>query len=659
MSGCRWRRGVAWRSGPGRAGPGRGGWPGAGPAYSLVCGRGAAAVTPVSPSRSIPHLSSSTAAALTMAPLPLHAVQALLLLLAVALLAPAARALVADFPMVFNDNGSVVLGEKLRSAGLRNGSAPRDYAAFWGVPFAQPPVGERRFKPPVPLPIPTVVNAKNSSTPVCLQIDRMPGTVAGSEDCLTLQIFTPNYDRDAGLDVIVLLHGGGFVFGKGPRSGLQYIMDYDVVLVNVDYRLGLLGYLSFEDEELPGNAGMLDQVEALRWVQKNIMYFGGNNKSVTLVGFSAGSASALMHTLSPLSKGLFHRVVGMSGSPLNPWAQQPSARANAMRVASLANCTRPSTAEMVACLQAKDATELVQLQKHFQEVWGKHPFSPFAPVVDRHAKQPFLPDQPERLLADGKATSDVPMLLSVTKEDGLFPAAEFIMNETLVQELDDGWAEMAPMILHLHDERVPHAERAALVQQIREHYLHNASLHDSQKELVQLFTDRLFFAGVNDLALAVASSHSSPVYMYKFEYRGEFSLTRALSGGNMTDVGVSHADDFQYIIEFPWSGVMRTPEDLDMRNQFLGLWVSFAKNSMPILRGANWTPLPKSKSNVLNFLRISGPGNVAMAQERDFGQSDFWKSLHIKENGNSSARVSVSFSLFLVSLVFLVLRKSS
>ncbi|KAE8750498.1 Carboxyl/Cholinesterase 18 [Frankliniella occidentalis] len=591
---------------------------------------------------------------MTASAAPALAATALAAMLAVGLLAPA-LAIVAEFPSVTTNNGSFILGQRLKSAGLRGGTAPRDYAAFWGVPYAKPPVGERRFKAPEPSPLPTVVDAKLPA-PACLQLDRQPSAIIGSEDCLTLQIFTPNYDPAAALDVIVLIHGGGFMFGRGPRTGLQYIMDYDVVVVNVDYRLGVLGYLSFEDAELPGNAGMLDQVEALRWVQENIVYFGGNNKSVTLAGFSAGSASALMHTLSPLSKGLFHRVLALSGSPLNPWAQQPSALANAKRFAELANCTGANTAAIVSCLQAKNATELVALETHFQG-WQQNPFSPFAPVVDSKSKRPFMPDQPARLLENKRGPTDVPLLFSVTSEEGLFPAAEFILNDTLVQELDENWADVAPKLLHLHDNRT--GETPSLMHQIREHYFQNASLGHSHKQLVQLISDRDFFAGVNDYVLTAAATQSSPVYMYSFEYRGEFSLTHFLTGGNTSNLGVAHADDFQYFIEFPWSGVMRMPTDLDMRSQLLELWVSFAKSSIPVLRGANWTPQPKTKSDVLHFLKISGPGNVTMVQAKDFGQSAFWKSLQIKENGNNSGRASASLSLSLVSLAILVFCKLS
>ncbi|KAE8739957.1 Carboxyl/Cholinesterase 47 [Frankliniella occidentalis] len=533
---------------------------------------------------------------------------ALAALLAVVLLEPA-LALMDDSPRVVTDSGSVVLGRRLKSAGLRSATAPRDYAAFLGVPYAKPPVGERRFRAPELAPLPAVVDA-TAPTPVCLQLFRRAGVV-GSEDCLTLQIFTPNYDRAAALDVIVYIHGGAFMYAEGPRTGMEFLMDYDVVVVNVDYRLGVLGFLSFEDEELPGNVGMLDQVEALRWVQENIAYFGGNNKSVTLIGHSAGSASVLLHTLSPLSEGLFHKVMGASGSPMNPWTQQLSALANAERVAELANCRGANTAAVVSCLQATNASELVALQSHLQG-WQQSPFSPFAPCVDSKAERPFLPDYPARLLENKKVLTDVPLLLSVTREEGLYPAAGKYMTPCRISAL------VSLFRVHLQRHLGPGTGREMV----------------RPNESCQLISDRTFNAGVNDFALTAAAVMSSPVYMFSFEYRGQFSFSRAFSNGNTADLGVSHMDDYQYIKRF-WPEEFQTPMDLDMQSQLLELWVSFAKTSIPVFGGANWTPLPKTQGDVLHFLRISSPGNVKMAEAKDFGQSAFWKSLKIKENGHA------------------------
>ncbi|XP_034238643.1 venom carboxylesterase-6-like isoform X2 [Thrips palmi] len=468
-------------------------------------------------------------------------------------------------PSITYGRGSVT-GKRLQSAGLREGVAARDYAAFWGIPFAEPPVGKLRFKPPVPKDLPDQqFNATNELNLMCMQQPRKYLDVIGEEDCLNLQVFTPNYDT-ANLPVVVLIHGGGFMTGWGPRSGVQYIMDYDVVLVVIAYRLNVLGYMSFEDEDLRGNLGMLDQVEALKWVQRNIHYFGGNKDSVTLVGNSAGCASCLLHTMSPLSRGLFHRVIGTSGTPLNPWAQQHSARENANRVADLVGCAGSTTAEKMDCLQSKPASQLVRLQgEHFQP-WMRNPFAPFSTVVDGV----FLTDKPEKVLEDVDAVMDVPLLLGFVPIEGLFPGGEFILNASLVQDLDEHWETVAPLLLSFHDKRVLDADKPILARKIRQFYLENKSLESAKEQLLKLMTDGNFMSGVASHIARRAAVQSQPVYAYEFAHRGEYSN---YAGG----LGVGHADDQLYPIQ--QSGVFHRQDDIIIRRTILDMWFSFIQTS--------------------------------------------------------------------------------
>jgi bile salt-stimulated lipase len=134
--------------------------------------------------------------------------------------------------------------------------------------------------------------------------------IGGQEDCLYLNIFTPQLPTDITIDsdlmdVIIYIHGGAFMFGSGIFYGAKYLADRQVVLVTINYRLGPFGFLSFEDDELPGNNGLRDQLLALKWVNKHISKFGGNPKSVTLMGLSAGGASVHFMYLSPITKGKF------------------------------------------------------------------------------------------------------------------------------------------------------------------------------------------------------------------------------------------------------------------------------------------------------------------------------------------------------------------
>lgn len=144
-----------------------------------------------------------------------------------------------------------------------------------------------------------------------------------SEDCLYLNLFAPQAPKpDAQLAVMVFFHGGGFTGGSGNQDwvGPDYLVPKNVILINVNYRLGPFGFLSFRNTECPGNYGLKDQCLALKWIQNNISAFGGNPDNVTIFGQSAGGAAVQYHFLSPASKGLFAKGIAQSGSVLNRWA---------------------------------------------------------------------------------------------------------------------------------------------------------------------------------------------------------------------------------------------------------------------------------------------------------------------------------------------------
>lgn len=549
-----------------------------------------------------------------------------------------------------NNSRHFLLGRRLQSAGLA-GTA-QEYAAFWGVPFAKAPVGELRFKAPVPAPLPPGFSSFDSpDVPPCLQQDRNTSKIVGAEDCLKLHIFTPNYDKPE-LPVIVMYHGGGYMYGRAPVLGTQFIMDHPVVLVTVEYRLGILGFMSFEDSEAPGNLGLLDMLEALRWVHANIRHFGGDSNRITVAGFSAGSAAAHVLSMSKQTKGMIKGVIGMSGSPLNPWALQQSPRQNALEVARLMNCSAATTAAAVACLRGKDAGELAALQgAHFQD-WLKNPFSPFGPVVDgRWSKSPVLADDPRKILGSKSSAADVPALLSLTADEGLFPTAEFLADPAKVQKLDQQWETDAPRLLHLHGDHPSAERREGVARRIRDQYLPlNASLAQEWRRLVKMVSDQNFVVGIAEQARMQAASQTRPVFVYLFDYRGEHSLAATDTGDRTTDWGVGHADDFQYLFDFSWSGPMTRPVDVQMRKQLVELWATFARNATAVFGNATWTPVPRTgDAEVFEYLLIASPTNATMARERDAGRGSFWKTL------NHSGRASASLSLSVASLAFLAL----
>lgn len=226
----------------------------------------------------------------------------------------------------------------------------REFYAFRGIPFAQPPIGNLRFRAPVPVNPWTETFQATAYGPICYQVPRIVSGIPMSEDCLQINVFSPNMSLS--LPVIVYIFGGGFVYGSGIEQGRpENLMDRDVVVVNFNYRLGALGFLALGTSEIPGNAAMKDQILALEWVQRNIDRFGGNPNSVTIAGLSAGGISVTGHMLSPMAEGLFHRVISISGAISSRRSRSTGLEAGRRLAASL-NCTETENIEaMVTCLR--------------------------------------------------------------------------------------------------------------------------------------------------------------------------------------------------------------------------------------------------------------------------------------------------------------------
>ncbi|XP_067659682.1 bile salt-activated lipase-like [Haliotis asinina] len=237
------------------------------------------------------------------------------------------------------------------------------YHAFLGIPFAVPPIGDKRFKRPQPHPGFKHTFKADKYGPACFQSFSVLGvnSVTGDEDCLTLNVFTPtSVTKSTNIPVIVWIHGGGFIQGNAFTYDPSSIVAHgQVIVVTIQYRLGPLGFLSTEDDASAGNYGLWDQHLALQWVKKNIASFGGDINSITLMGESAGSASVAFQALYPGSKGLFHRVITQSGSVTSSWAHTRNALKYARQLAQKVNCSSHSdSASMIACLRTVSAKKL-------------------------------------------------------------------------------------------------------------------------------------------------------------------------------------------------------------------------------------------------------------------------------------------------------------
>ena len=305
-------------------------------------------------------------------------------------------------------------------ASYSNTSFPfKSVSKFLGVPFAAPPIGELRLKPPKPPQEwkPNVLPAKKHGN-LCMQsrsfdywYTMYTKKFTYSEDCLYLDVYTPNVKLS--LPVLVYIHGGSYNGGAAITFPSDILALHGVVVVVIQYRLGPFGFLTTGDSAAPGNFGMLDQVEALKWVKDNVEHFGGDPSQVTIFGESAGATSVTLHLLSPLSDGLFHQAIAESGVDLCPFAIQPINYGlhYAEELAQKLDCATGDHSAMVACIRDKNGTELQTaaeaIKSRFIDVLM------WAPVVDKH----FLFDTPRNLREKGEFKK-VKLMISFNSQEG-------------------------------------------------------------------------------------------------------------------------------------------------------------------------------------------------------------------------------------------------
>ncbi|XP_023565017.1 carboxylesterase 3 isoform X2 [Octodon degus] len=384
---------------------------------------------------------------------------------------------------------------------------------FLGIPFAQPPLGPLRFSAPLPAQPWEGVRYASTDPPMCMQdIERMNNSrfsVNGkhkifsiSEDCLVLNIYSPaEATEKARKPVMVWIHGGSLMVGSATSQDGSALAAYeDVVVVTVQYRLGILGFFSTGDKHTPGNQGFLDVVAALRWVQKNITPFGGDPNCVTIFGGSSGASIVSALVLSPMATGLFHRAIAQSGVISSPFLTASDSWPKVQSLADSLACSYNSPSEVVQCLQQKEAQELI-LSKESKMVIPSY-------TIDGS----FFPKSPEELLKERKF-HPVPFLVGVNNHEfgWLIPKALGLLDkmEQMSQEqmLDFFKASLTNL-------NVPPEMMSMVVDQ----YLGSGSDAQARREAFQeLAGDIIFNIPTLNFSRNLQDS-GLPVFLYEFQH---------------------------------------------------------------------------------------------------------------------------------------------
>ncbi|KAL9703203.1 hypothetical protein quinque_006721 [Culex quinquefasciatus] len=501
------------------------------------------------------------------------------------------------------------------------------FFAFRGIRYAEAPTGSLRFRAPWPVsPWNDTLDASGDG-PMCPQPAIDESDV--SEDCLRLNVYSrvipDELIRIRPADVLVYLHPGGFYAFSGQshnNAGPQYLMDRDIVLVTINYRLGSLGFMSTGTKHCPGNAGLKDQVLALKWIRDHISAFGGNPNSVTLMGYSAGAFSITLHLISPMSTGLFHRAIVMSGATTSQ-VQIPNHQLElAQKQAILLNCPIISTPKMIDCLRQKPASDFANsLQSMFMIAWN--PILLWKPVIEPDfGQERFLTQDPTEAYLKGEFTK-IPIIAGITRDEFAGPAVNFLRNESLRMELDEGFEALAP-VLFLYERGTKESTRESAA--LRDRFLGNESLslERSLEGLSQLFADSLIGFAMHRF-VQLAARHTT-VYQYKFSYVGRYSFFYHPNA--TTPYGVVHHDDLLYLFAIPSKAPIfnETDPENGTVERLTRMWSAFAKTGDPnqaeMFPKPNWIPVSISHDNYL----VIGDG-LSMEEGLYTDRYAFWDQL--------------------------------
>ncbi len=434
---------------------------------------------------------------------------------------------------------------------------------YKGIPYAEPPVGELRWQPPRPARPWQGVRDGSQFGPRCVQTDRLgdidPLNPRMSEDCLYLNVWTPATSPGERLPVMVWIHGGGLTVGAGsePWYGGERLARRGVVVVTINYRVDALGFLAHPQLRqegacvTSGNYGFLDQIAALEWVRRNIAAFGGDPDSVTIFGESAGSVSVGTLMASPLARGLFHRAIAQSGSPMMP-ASSPyafhsleAAEQNGMAFA------RSLGADSAEALRKLPAEDLVRASRA-SETSGPR----FVPTVG----DCVLPERAEKLFEQGRQ-NDVPLIGGWTADEGtLFNLARRFAETPpdFREELRARFGSAFAQVLALYPADTPEQAQASS----------DALLGD---ELVAYPTWKL-------LELQ-ATTGKAPVFRYLFDLRPpapDVSRTPLAAPGVFHSADIVYALDNLHVRDWPWR-----EEDRRLADLMASYWVQFARTGDP------------------------------------------------------------------------------
>ncbi|XP_071951255.1 acetylcholinesterase-like [Antedon mediterranea] len=477
---------------------------------------------------------------------------------------------------------------------------------YKGIPFAEPPVGEYRFEKPRPKkPWDGTLDATEYGAS-CLNFPSPAYLAGGKEDCLYLNIFSAQ-TKPENAAVMVFIHGGAFLTGTASLeiySGMPLAAAGDVIIITINYRLNFFGFLTTDDEDYPGNMGLFDQQEALKWVNSHIGAFGGDPSRVTIFGESAGSASVDYHLLSKGSWTYFSQAILESGTTLSPWAsiEREVAAEVTIEIGKKVGCEYTESKAFVSCMKWIDAGAILNASVGMTVV-------PI-PVVDGL----FLEDSPEVLITNGEIKRNATIIVGTNEDEGTYL---FFFNPVYSSPYTPNlskaeFLQLIPTLL------LKEPVNPLITDSIDFEYTDWSSADNPDADYfnstVQLTTDSQFLCP-SDVVQRAHSTAGNNVYVYLMTHVPTVSVFSPYipMGVGFDWLRAGHGEELQFVFGLPFLPnasmyQFEQPNDVD-RNvsvEFVRYWTNFAKTGDPNSRGSE-TPDPSFDIDLVNWPKYTIP----------------------------------------------------
>ncbi|XP_063924119.1 juvenile hormone esterase-like [Zophobas morio] len=533
-------------------------------------------------------------------------------------------------PIVQLPNGQILGREDITSEGVQ-------YYAFEKIPFAAPPVGDLRFKSPQPPENWDGVLNTTTLDVMCIQIGGsgpVPG-VSASEDCLYLNVFLPTISLNSSepLAVMAYIFGGAYRVGTAAEYKADLFMNHGVILVAMNYRVGPFGFISTQDEVIPGNNGLKDQLLALQWINNNIALFGGDPNKVTIFGQSAGGGSCAYHLLNQNSLGLFQGAILESGTFLSPGMYQRDSRNIAFGVGAAIDPSFETNQDSEALLQLLLNSTADEIKAAVEQYSNKvsQPWEGFvdqgsmwAPVIEVKNPDAIVTRKMYGLLSAGNILP-IPTMMGFTSEESLLGKDDPEMVKSVAISIDADLSVIVPNDMEIMDNE----ERGQEGTLIREIYTDGEPFEDHLGALIRYSSDNTLTRAM--IKHAELFSSIAPTFFYQFSYDGIIGGIDAHYDGADN---VGHTEELKYLFcgGSDCTDTTKYPEDdLLTRERLITIWTNFAKYQNPtpepqsILQNVTW---PQLKTDEGDFFYLDINSDLEVQNHPKQKYYEGWATLY-------------------------------